>query len=59
MTDTSVALPHPFNRPPGCPFHPRCPQVMARCSTAVPKLKAVTERQLASCFLHNDDAEPA
>jgi len=55
----SGALPHPFNRPPGCPFHPRCPQVMPRCSIAVPKLKAVTERQLASCFLHNDDAEPA
>src|SRR5215475_9967068 len=53
------ALPHPFNRPPGCPFHPRCPQVMPRCSIAVPKLKTVTERQLASCFLHNDDAEPA
>ena len=25
-----------FNRPPGCPFHPRCPDVMPRCSTAVP-----------------------
>jgi oligopeptide/dipeptide ABC transporter ATP-binding protein len=24
------ALPHPFNRPPGCPFHPRCEQVIPR-----------------------------
>src|SRR5215472_3796024 len=55
----SGALPHPFNRPPGCPFHPRCPQVMPRCSTAVPKLMPVGERQLASCFLHHDEAEPA
>ena len=22
----SGALPHPFNRPSGCPFHPRCPR---------------------------------
>lgn len=55
----SGALPHPFNRPPGCPFHPRCPQVMDRCSAAVPSLKPVTPNQLASCFLHHDQAEPA
>jgi peptide/nickel transport system ATP-binding protein len=55
----SGALPHPFNRPPGCPFHPRCPDVMARCSAAVPSLQPVAARQLASCFLHHDIAEPA
>ena len=54
----SGALPHPFNRPPGCPFHPRCPDVMARCSAAVPSLQPVPPNQLASCFLHNDQAEP-
>jgi peptide/nickel transport system ATP-binding protein len=54
----SGALPHPFNRPPGCPFHPRCPEVMARCSTAVPSLQPVGANQLASCFLHHDVAEP-
>ena len=37
----SGALPHPFNRPPGCPFHPRCPDVMERCSIAVPSLQPV------------------
>jgi len=55
----SGALPHPFNRPPGCPFHPRCLQVMARCSAAVPRLMPVAERQLASCFVYRDEAEPA
>ena len=55
----SGALPHPFNRPPGCPFHPRCPDVMARCSAAVPSLQPVPPNQLASCFLHHDQAEPA
>jgi peptide/nickel transport system ATP-binding protein len=53
----SGALPHPFNRPPGCPFHPRCPEVLARCSTAVPSLEPVAANQLASCFLHHDKEE--
>jgi oligopeptide/dipeptide ABC transporter ATP-binding protein len=55
----SGALPHPFNRPAGCPFHPRCPEVMARCSAVVPALLPVGVGQLASCFLHHDEAEPA
>ena len=55
----SGALPHPFNRPPGCPFHPRCPDVMARCPTAVPRLMPVGTNQLASCFLHHEEAEQA
>jgi peptide/nickel transport system ATP-binding protein len=55
----SGALPHPFNRPSGCPFHPRCPDAMARCHVDVPRLRPVAEGQLASCFLHHDEAEPA
>ena len=35
-------LPHPFNRPPGCPFHPRCEDIMReRCATAVPALHSL------------------
>src|ERR1700729_3239071 len=66
QTETRVALPvisgslpHPFNRPAGCPFHPRCPEVMERCSTAVPSLEPVGTNQLASCFLHSDKEEPS
>ena len=55
----SGALPHPFNRPPGCPFHPRCPDAMARCATAVPSLEPVGTNQLASCFLHSDKEDPS
>jgi len=51
------ALPHPFNRPPGCPFHPRCSDVMDRCAHSTPSLQIVSHRQLASCFLHHDKAE--
>jgi len=54
------ALPHPFNRPAGCPFHPRCDQVIPqRCAHAVPRLQPVGPRQQASCFLYHDLAEPA
>jgi oligopeptide/dipeptide ABC transporter ATP-binding protein len=47
------ALPHPFNRPPGCPFHPRCPDAFDRCASSVPAASDV------SCFLYHDAAEPA
>ena len=31
-------LPHPFNRPPGCPFHPRCEDILPeRCATTCPR----------------------
>ncbi len=53
-------LPHPFNRPPGCPFHPRCEDIMReRCSIAVPALHSLGPRRAVSCFLHGDLAEPA
>ena len=28
--------PSPFARPPGCAFHPRCPERLARCETEAP-----------------------
>jgi dipeptide transport system ATP-binding protein len=34
----SGELPSPFNPPPGCPFHPRCPFANARCRTELPRL---------------------
>jgi len=52
------ALPHPLNRPPGCPFHPRCDEVIPqRCAHAVPKLQPVGGRQQVSCFVYQDLAE--
>jgi len=41
--------------PSGCLFHPRCPQVLARCKTDAPQLKTVAEDQLASCLLYEED----
>jgi peptide/nickel transport system ATP-binding protein len=53
------ALPHPFNRPSGCPFHPRCDDIIRdRCATATPALHVPGPRRAVSCFLHSDAAEP-
>ena len=49
----SGSIPHPFNRPTGCPFHPRCASFMpGRCDTAEPLLAPVGEGRKASCFLY-------
>jgi len=54
----SGALPHPFNRPSGCPFHPRCPDVMLdRCVARVPVPIEVEANRIVSCFLYHDEAE--
>jgi peptide/nickel transport system ATP-binding protein len=44
------SLIHP---PTGCPFHPRCPQVMDRCVTATPSFMAVpgAEMHRSACWL--------
>ena len=49
----SGSVPHPFNRPTGCPFHPRCESFMpGRCDTAQPPLVSVGEGRKVSCFLY-------
>jgi peptide/nickel transport system ATP-binding protein len=47
------AVPHPYDRPTGCPFHPRCAEFMAgRCDREAPVLKPVDDRHAVSCFLY-------
>ena len=53
----SGSIPHPYNRPSGCPFYPRCPDFMAgMCDKAEPDLLAVSEQQKVSCFLYQHSA---
>ena len=40
--------------PPGCPFHPRCPQALDRCSARVPRLKEVAAEHRVACHLHTE-----
>jgi oligopeptide transport system ATP-binding protein len=42
------SLRHP---PAGCPFHPRCPERIEKCSLEVPDLKSVGKEREASCLL--------
>jgi len=53
------SIPHPFNRPRGCPFHPRCPSFMpGTCDARVPLLLPTNERQEVSCFLYSSEGLP-
>jgi peptide/nickel transport system ATP-binding protein len=52
------SIPHPFNRPSGCPFYPRCSEFMPDvCNRRTPSLQPVNNRQSASCFLYHDLTE--
>ena len=44
--------PNPEDIPPGCPFHPRCRQVMAMCRQMPPALRAAQDRVVA-CHLYS------
>jgi peptide/nickel transport system ATP-binding protein len=49
------SIPHPYNRPSGCPFHPRCPErIPGVCDLSEPGPRAVGDRQSASCFLYEE-----
>ena len=53
LTPIAGAVPHPYDRPAGCPFHPRCPQVIAgRCDRDEPALRPVGAGHAVSCFLY-------
>jgi peptide/nickel transport system ATP-binding protein len=49
------SIPHPYNRPSGCPFYPRCESYIAgTCDAQEPELLAVGENQKVSCFLYDE-----
>ena len=52
-------IPHPFNRPSGCTFRPRCPSFMEGvCDVHVPEFQQIgSSEQSVSCFLHHPPAE--
>jgi peptide/nickel transport system ATP-binding protein len=47
-------LPSPLRPPSGCPFHPRCPYAMARCTQELPLLKDVGPGHQSACHLNED-----
>ncbi len=50
-------VPSPFRRPSGCPFHPRCTQRVAACSTVEPAVTHLAENHDVRCLLY--EATPA
>jgi peptide/nickel transport system ATP-binding protein len=47
------SVPHPYARPAGCPFHPRCADAMPGvCDRGEPAARPVGEGQDVSCFLY-------
>jgi peptide/nickel transport system ATP-binding protein len=41
--------PSPFNRPPGCTFHPRCELASDKCKSEMPELVISNSRHLVRC----------
>lgn len=48
-------IPGSMARPAGCPFHPRCQQIIqGHCESHVPQMTAVSESQSVNCFLYEE-----
>jgi peptide/nickel transport system ATP-binding protein len=53
LTPIAGSVPHPYDRPTGCPFHPRCTDFMAgTCDRQEPTLRPVGDQHAVSCFLY-------
>ena len=44
-------VPSPMHPPTGCPFHPRCPARIARCSTEMPALRRMGPDHEVACHV--------
>ncbi len=46
-------VPNPLNVPPGCPFHPRCPEAIeGLCDTVLPADTQLGGRHMVACHLY-------
>jgi oligopeptide/dipeptide ABC transporter ATP-binding protein len=53
LTPIVGSVPHPYDRPTGCPFHPRCPDFVAgTCDRRAPSLRPIGDRHAVSCVLY-------
>ena len=46
--------PSPMNPPGGCPFHPRCPHAIEKCSQVVPAFETLAPNHEAACIRLKD-----
>ena len=47
-------VPSPINRPSGCHFHPRCPEVMTVCKGEYPDETDFTQTHSCRCYLYQN-----
>ncbi len=47
-------VPSPLNPPSGCHFHPRCPKVMDRCKTEIPRQIQLEDGHQVHCHLYDE-----
>ena len=47
-------VPSPINRPSGCYFHPRCPEVMPICKDIYPDETNFTQTHSCNCYLYQN-----
>jgi oligopeptide/dipeptide ABC transporter ATP-binding protein len=50
-TKLTGEIPSPINPPKGCPFHPRCPVAIAKCSETRPPLIDIGDGHQAACHV--------
>ena len=51
------SIPHPYARPSGCPFHPRCQSFIAgTCDAGAPPVTALAPDHEVRCFLYGAGA---
>ena len=54
------SIPSPFQRPSGCPFHPRCSRAMeGRCEVHMPALTQLDEQHSVRCLLYEPEESNA
>ena len=55
LTAIEGAVPDPYSRPQGCPFHPRCPEFMKGiCDVKEPQPVSLPDGSSVSCFLYTE-----
>ena len=55
LASVAGVVPHPYNRPAGCPFHPRCESFVPDvCDRQAPSLLPVGEQHHVSCVLYDE-----
>jgi oligopeptide/dipeptide ABC transporter ATP-binding protein len=60
LTTIAGSIPHPFTRPAGCAFHPRCTErVSGLCDVEGPTVRSVGHRHTVSCHLGTEAASLA